>query len=467
MRIRTTVVAVAVSVTMLLGAGRLYAAEWHVSPDGKAEADGSAADPWSLAKAFAAPEAVKPGDTIWLHGGTYTGNFTCALMGTADKPIIVRQAPGERATIDTDSTGQIAIVVSGNYVWLWGFEIMSSDLNRVSKDATSWPADVKRGSGIDTGNSPKYGIGTRFINLVIHDTSGAFGVWREAVNPEIYGCIIYYNGWDGPDRGHGHGIYAQSGPEQSFKLLDNITFAQFSHGIHVYGSGNAYLNNFTIAGNISFNNGILSKVSGYTRDILVGGGRTAENPVVQDNYCYFAPSKMQAIGIDMQFGHGSKNAAVKDNYVACEGAMAFKLKSEGAAVSGNTFVGNVEGIKETEYPDNAYIGGKRPTGLNVFVRPNQYEPGRAHIAVFNWDNLDTVTADVSEVLKLGEAYEVRDVQNYFGPPVAAGAHDGKPIELPMNLTAVAEVIGTYHADFAHTPKEFGAFVLIGKGLATR
>lgn len=462
-----SLIALAVGVAFFLGSGWSYAADWHVSPDGKATGDGSAANPWDMATAFSGPKAVQPGDTIWLHGGTYKGNLLCALMGTAEKPIIVRQAPGERATIDTDSTGQISVMVSGNYVWLWGFEIMSSDLNRLSNDASSWPADIKCGSGIDTGNSPKYGIGTKFINLVIHDTSGAFGVWREAVNPEIYGCIIYYIGWDGPDGGHGHGIYAQSGPEQSFKLADNITFAQFSHGIHVYGSENAYLNNFTIDGNISFNNGILSKVSGYARDILVGGGRTAENPIVQDNYCYFTPSKMQATGIDMQFGHGSKNATVKDNYVACEGAMAFKIKSEGAAVAGNTFVGNVEGIKETDFPANTYVGMKRPTGLRVFVRPNQYEPGRAHIAVFNWDNLDTVQVDVANALKVGEEYEVRDVQNYFGPAVVKGTCDGKPIELPMNLTAVAEVVGTYHADFAHTPKEFGAFVLIGKGTPAR
>ena len=85
----------------LLLAGRpLVATEFFVSPTGTDRGKGSQKSPWSLAKALSHPGAVNPGDTIWLRGGTYTGNFTSYLTGTAKAPIVVRQYPGERATLD-------------------------------------------------------------------------------------------------------------------------------------------------------------------------------------------------------------------------------------------------------------------------------------------------------------------------------------------------------------------------------
>lgn len=484
MRIGGCAVVVVVAMSLLLAAS-LKAAEWHVSPNGTKEGDGSAAKPWDLATAFAAPQAVHPGDVIWLHGGTYNGGLGCQLKGTAEKPIIVRQAPGERAIIDGgDSKGKAILVQFGEYTWFWGFEVMSSDPMRRTEMTASWPADLKRGGGVDAGNDEKKpGIGTKFINLIIHDTSQGVSLWRYATDSEAYGCLIYYNGWDAPDRGHGHGIYAQGSETSKPILSDNIIFAQYSHGIHVYGSEKACLDNFDIEGNISFNNGILSKTTGYTRNFLLGGGRTALNPIIVENYGYFSPIGGSALIAELGYSHGSKNMTIKNNYFGGTGMRSFHIRCEGpAVVTGNTFFGSVEGEKVTldpegkqvrttisvkeEYPDNTYIDPATagPTGIHVFVRPNKYEDGRANIVVFNWDNADTVTADVSKALKPGDAYQVLDAQNCFGPAVAEGTYDGNPISLPMNLTAVTEVVGAPHADFAHTPKEFGVFVLIRKKL---
>jgi len=41
---------------------------------------------------------------------------------------------------------------------------------------------------------------------------------------------------DGPDRGHGHGIYVQNATDPR-KIIDNIIFNQFSHGVHGYTEG--------------------------------------------------------------------------------------------------------------------------------------------------------------------------------------------------------------------------------------
>lgn len=43
---------------------------------------------------------LKPGDTLYLRGGTYYGVVTISVCGTADKPITIRSFPGELAILD-------------------------------------------------------------------------------------------------------------------------------------------------------------------------------------------------------------------------------------------------------------------------------------------------------------------------------------------------------------------------------
>ena len=76
------------------------ATEFHVEPDGKADGNGGRDKPWDLQTALSHPKAVKPGDTIWLHGGTYKGSFKSELKGRKGERIVVRQAIGERAVIE-------------------------------------------------------------------------------------------------------------------------------------------------------------------------------------------------------------------------------------------------------------------------------------------------------------------------------------------------------------------------------
>ncbi len=439
--------------------------QWHASPAGTADGDGSAAKPWDLKTVFAQPAAVKGGDTIWLHGGTYKiqGLMTSKLTGAEGKPIVLRQAMGERATFDTGDTSANRIRIQGAYAWYWGFEVMSSATGTRVAHFTS---EAPRGVGIDVSasepNTPD-AKGLKLINIAIHDTQGGIGFWSHAYEGEIYGCLVYNNGCNN----HQHGIYTQN--NQGIKrLVDNLIFENSGWGIHAYGSNKAYLNNFHIEGNILWNNGAIFK--GYNRNIHVGGGRVAENPVVLNNFTYFDPALYNGgISAEVGYGEGAKNATVKDNWLSAAKGTALMLKSQGATISGNSFYGPVTGGDPATYPQNKFYTD-RPAGLYVLVRPNLYEKGRANIGVFNWDNKPTVTADVSAVLKKGEAFIIKDAQNFYGPVVAQGVYKGRPIELPMDLKATASIIGGpmigYDNDQlpvkqpVHTPREFGAFVLL-------
>jgi hypothetical protein len=111
------------------------------------------------------PSAVQPGATIWLHAGTYRGNFTSRLAGTAASPITVRGAAGERAILDGVPTpsGHV-LTINGAFSIFRDFEVTNSFATRVITSTGSNPTDA-RGEGVGM-----YGQGVKLVNLVIHDT---------------------------------------------------------------------------------------------------------------------------------------------------------------------------------------------------------------------------------------------------------------------------------------------------------
>src|SRR5205085_712137 len=118
----------------------------------------------------------------------------------------------------------------------WGSEITDTDPRRTTLDTGSFPADLPRWNGVYT-TAPH----NKFINLVVHDLANGIAVFA-ADSTEVSGSLVYFNGWDAPDRGHGHGIYTQNVTGDRL-VSNNIIFDQLSHGIHAYGSSAASLNN--------------------------------------------------------------------------------------------------------------------------------------------------------------------------------------------------------------------------------
>lgn len=432
--------------------------QFHVSPAGAAGGDGSAEHPLSLTEALSAQSPVLPGDTLWLHGGTYHGPFVSELRGTEGAPILVRQAPGERATIDSGATSISghALYVRGGWTTYWGFEVMSSNRARVLAEGGSQPAGLKRGTGIDV-----HGPHTRFINLIVHDLANGIGLWSDAVEAEAYGNLVYYNGWSAVDRSHGHGIYTQN--EQGVRRVsDNIIFSQFSHGIHAYGSDAATLDRIELTGNIVFNNGALDRQY-YDRNILLGGERQAVAPVLDSNYTYYTPLVRHGGENNVGYNGGCADLIARNNYFAGQvrGGIPLRLADRCAGeITGNVFYGAVEPALATMYPDNQYLA-EAPTGVKVFVRPNKYDRARAHVVVYNWDRLPEVTVDLSALpFEPSAQVELKDVQDYFGAPVVSQPfHDGR-VAVPMRAAHAAPPVGNLEAPRPTQP-EFAAFVVIG------
>jgi hypothetical protein len=486
------------------GPAPTHAAEWHVSPSGSPQADGSAQHPWDLQTALAgAPDAagsprVVAGDTVWLHGGTYRGGFESTLAGTADKPITVAQAPGERATIDArprDARDNALLHIRGQHAVFRDFELTCSDPKRVTTIPGSWPEDIRRGGLSCRGSHIK------LVNLVVHDAMGV-NAWSEGEGGEVYGCLIYNNGWKGPDRAHGHAIYAQN-RRGTKRLEDNIVFHQFGYGIHCYGSEKAFLEGFHLEGNIGFNNGCLANPDDLSPALLIGGGTPVRRLTVIDNNTYNG-------GLRCGYPWGVMNDAakitgnyvigglyirdfarltVRDNTFAAPDTIVWLEGSTGLDTSAYAWDHNVyyrtskgfsdlvirkgrdkeavqrgvsfdEWRKATGIDRETTFKSGYPTGTRAVVRPNRYEKGRANVAVYNWDEAESVEVDLSKVLARGQRYKIVNVTNFFGEEALTGAYDGAAVRLPMRPTAPAQPVGMADYKLPVTQPRFGVFVVL-------
>ncbi|HYT33226.1 MAG TPA: right-handed parallel beta-helix repeat-containing protein [Thermoanaerobaculia bacterium] len=337
---------------------------------------------------------------------------------------------------------------------------MSSDPNRVSTQSGSDPTDVGRGEGVAISQTSSTGAGLKFINLIVHDTAVGFGLWKEAIDAEVYGCLIYYNGWTAPDRGHGHGVYVQN-LTGTKRIADNIIFSNFNHGVHAFGSDAASLSNITIEGNTIFDNG---RASDYQRNVLVGGGVVAQNPRLTNNALYYpsTPGQNLNLGYD-PYGAGAANPVITGNYIV-NGDNQFSPLNTNVTMTGNSFYSIVSAPVPTSFPSNIYSVTARPPTPQVFVRPNQYEAGRGDVTVFNWGSAASVSVNLSGVLSIGASYEIRNAQNFFASPIRSGVYGGGSVSLPMTGLSPATPYG-YSTPPATGPL-FNAFVVVTVSGAT-
>jgi hypothetical protein len=479
------------STCIVLAALKVQARDLYVSPDATPPGAGTLGQPHDLATALQGPVG-RPGDTFWLRGGNYSlGHVHTRIAGAPGEPITFRVIPGERARVD----GSINFFDSVGYVILRDFELFSSDTNRASSQ-TGVGFDVTDISIIP--GIASFAPNLSFINLVVHDqTRHGFYLSQISSNNLVYGCVIYNNGWVSPDNAEGHGIYAQ-GALGKQEFADNLVFQSSGANLHVYESGEGQrLMGLTLDGNVAFLAGGIQMVRPY-RDWIVGVDAPAisvDGIVLKNNMSHYAAMQVE-IGregingsvalLNNYFPQGLllnnwTTAAVAGNlFAAAPGNPVVALDQTGVSLAAvwdnNAYVHTVAGgnfaintnaysfpewQSATGYDQNSTYRTGTLSGTSVFVRPNRYEPGRAHIVVYNWDSLSHVTVDVSSVLAPGAAYELRNAQDFFAPPVLSGVFDPAhpELELPMTGLSVAAPTGPLLTP-APTGPMFNCFVLM-------
>lgn len=490
---------------LLLTVAAANAASWYVAPG--ASGNGTLSSPGAIENAMEssyAPagwaNAITAGDTIWMRGGTYVPSGT-KFYDAYPKGVTWRSYTNEWAKVD----GGLRCYCD-NVTWR-DFEIYCSMLAR---DVYDNPGDRPTGMAW-------YGTNQAAINMVMHDT-GAPAVY---VDPDagpalVYGCVVYFNGMydhrPGMPTIRGDGVYAQNRTSGWITFEDNLIFKNYYSGLKFYGetfsaSNCVYKGNIlwghtgTGAGLLAtgmndrlYNINVWTNYSYCDAKSFIGEYATADNGNIVGNY--FLNTGVSAgdewhEAISMWYWDHltfTNNTIVSIDFqsLTAQGThLSFYTNGLGGTISSdyNTYRGGQSSPMYYNSAGNStFAAYKAASGLDAnssystaiptttfsVIRTNKYQIGRANIAVFNWHGDTSISVDISSAgLVNGQAYKVRDAQNYFGTAAATGTYSsGSPtVTLPLNLTAASTIIGSPNP-FAidpdlHTPTIFNAFLLEG------
>lgn len=232
-----------------------YQPTLYVSNSGSDSNDGRTPDEplRTLRKAAA---VVRPGDVVWLRGGTYQASANFTRSGTAGAPIIFESHPEECAILDGGGAERGAGL---------RFDGVSRNIIR----------------NFVVRNSPDYGLfmyeshNNLVSNLMVHN-NGESGILSMLGNGNVFSYLISYRNHDQPDGQDADGISISSGDNNHIHSC--ITFGNSDDGVDTWRSTNTLVERC-----ISFHNGFLG---GDGNGFKAGGIKPAAFTVVRQSIAF-------------------------------------------------------------------------------------------------------------------------------------------------------------------------------------
>jgi Protein of unknown function (DUF1565) len=336
----------------------------YVSTTGSDTADGSAAHPWRTIAHAAA--AIRPGTTVHVAAGKYSGSVVTSVSGTTSARIrfISDQKWGAQIVGDT---GEAAWQNKGDYVDIMGFDVTGANPNGIENLASNGriignnvhdivaSCDSNGGSGINNANYSAQD--DDIIANLVHDVRAAasctahhgVGIYHSNLRGHVLNNISFHNGTVGIQLWHA---------ANAVVVANNTVFANDVNGI-VIGAGDApggiTNDNSIVVNNISINN--------VNYGIQEFGTTGAHNRYL-NNLVFHNPSG----DITLLTGSASGTIVADPHFVNYIGLASgdYHVASGSAAVDGGT---------SQSAPDTDFDGGARPSGSAFDI--GAYEAGAA------------------------------------------------------------------------------------------
>jgi hypothetical protein len=477
---------------------------FYVGPNGSSGNTGlSTSSPWDIDSVKdPSGHGLKGGDTVWIMPGLYRGRFV--FSGNYSSPIIFRGlnrpwgAAANTAVFDrytglnpsagTTGDGTLDFATGANNIWFWDLSFINTC------PRTSFPnPNTDRGNAFyidQRGNN-------KIINCVIKDSGNGIGVEDHvsipAGNFEIYGNITAYNGNTGDDdMHHGHGFYMQAKhPTDTMTIKECVSHSNFGQGWQSRGGGSdIFLYNYTLEGNVFFNNGYPGYPGGRTRNVLFGGGEHNNNYNLRSNFTYYAvaddggPSWYMSYpstdpnsvgnpftlnktlsfqgnviwGGDFLIGRWTNGVVTGNIFVGTAGRPAFWWYDEFGKLSctfnNNQIYGDSTPYKIDTVGEVSLATWRSQTGFGandtastgtpgqmVFLRPNFYDAKMANLIIYNPSGASTVAVSMAGFLNAGDTYDIYSTTSWTSR-FATGTYNGSTISVSMNNFPMMPIVGT-------------------------
>jgi len=430
--------------------------EYYVSPAGNDGTAGTRTSPWSLDYALHRYNTLPGNSIIWLMEGdyvhpdstsTYIATFKTNLQGKLGQPIHLRPEYGAQVRIDGGLEVQAEFC---KYLRIWDIEMTTIGKDwrpndrfiniDAALDINPFWEELRRitvanGSHFRGQMTINGGEDIKVINTIMHKLTYGIGFWKSASNSELYGALIYDNGFTdyygniNNKRGSGPGIYMQNTTNTTRVVSDNIVAGNHSTGMQIRTGENT--SDFSITGNVFF----APTTGSYGR-----------------NYLHIAEYQSKNISFKNNFVH---SYLVKMPYVYSNDE--YQGKKADHSCSGNNFF-NIDDLKPAYTCNDDVQGNTNHIGANyssAVIRPNKYDPRRANLMVFNGERKADISIDLSLFLENGESFAVLNSLDPVGAPLVTGTYNGSYVNIHW-----PSLPWTIPGGDATIDKEFWAFVIV-------
>lgn len=394
----------------------------------------------------------------YIDGGITTGDLVLDESGRPGDAEVWTNAPGEHAVVRGSP------ILDGNHIVLRENTTGSLVFEDINQDR-DLNAGEKRESGLEVNGEDCLVVNVRFYNL------GSNTLAHAAERAELIGCHFINTGWDQPgDRGHGHGIYPQNESGKGRKRIAGCIIGNnYGSGFHLFGGSTLKVDDVDLEDSILFQGSSPSDQVPINAPVRITAepgridGVAIRRCFIHQGFEY--PSDGGYANTSIALGSGNEDQGdleLTDNVTA--GSLVFNDRFDFLRVRGNRFHAiankNVQGAAwaslavelyadanpgvtknnafKAVYVDNYYdeyaegtnvgMPGSVPNDVRAYPLP---ELGRGHVAIFNWQDNNTVPVDVSKICAVGERYFIWDAEAPGDVPLQVFTYDGQPVYFDM------------------------------------